>query len=979
VRQSTRLFVEKLEDRCVPATFLVNELLDTHAVNLLTGMDATGHVSLRSAIEAANNLGGNQIIQFDANVCATPQTITLSLGVLDLNDGTGAVTVQGPAAGVTISGNHVSEVFRVEAGTTAELTGLTIRDGQITGDGGGICNAGTLTISNCVLTGNSSSARGGAISDSGPLTVTDCIISGNSSEDGGGIQSYQATLALRDCTIADNSASWRGGGMYSFGGTTKLDNCTIANNSALSGGGIEASDHDPITLTNCTVAGNKATQAGGVKVGLVSEATFINCTVAGNTAVYCGGIFNYFGDVTLDNSIVAGNTTSYPDGDFFGSVSSLSVNNLIGDGSGITGGIDNGVNGNQVGSQSAPIDPLLAPLGDYGGPTQTMALLPGSPATAAGSVAAIPADVTTDQRGQPRIVNGVVDIGAYQSAAQAPAITSASSTTFVAGRWCSFTVTTTGYPLATLSETVVLPAGLTFTDNGNGTATLQGIPAADTARQTPYGLTIQASNGVGDDASQSFALTILPASDVPVQSVGVFRAGTGVWYLDEAHASYNPATTVQIDNFGGSSDIAVTGDWLGNHQTYVGVFRPSTGTWYLSTTNTNYSPANTIQIGNFGMAGDIPVVGRWGQNPNVDYIGVFRPSTHQWFLDEIQGNYNPATTIEIDNFGTAGDTPVVGNWGNSTISDGRSYVGVFRPGTGQWFLDEVEGNYNPATTIQINNFGCPGDVARVGDWLGGAQDGHTYVGVFRPGSGTWYLSKTNTSYAPANTLQISNFGSSGDVAQAGDWLGTSLTEVGVFRPGTGQWFLSKTNTSYTAANTIQIGNFGASGDQPVVGGWAVPEPEMLQGLPGGGTASLTEAELQTIVSAAIAHWKAAGLDSAGVALLDNLHISIGDLPSGWLGAYVSGSIVIDPTAAGDGWFVDPTDAAFAQGTSQETALPGSAAAGHVDALTVVMHEMGHALGLPDETSGVMSESLAPGTRNLPTPTDVADAFASGKL
>jgi hypothetical protein len=115
-----------------------------------------------------------------------------------------------------------------------------------------------------------------------------------------------------------------------------------------------------------------------------------------------------------------------------------------------------------------------------------------------------------------------------------------------------------------------------------------------------------------------------------------------------------------------------------------------------------------------------------------------------------------------------------------------------------------------------------------------------------------------------------------------------------------------------------------------------------------------------------------------VAILESLHISIGSLPPGWLGAYVSGSIVLDPTADGDGWFVDPTDAAFAPG-SQETALPGSAAAGQVDTLTVVMHEMGHALSLPDEMVGVMSESLAPGTRNLPTAADVAAAFASGRM
>jgi hypothetical protein len=434
----------------------------------------------------------------------------------------------------------------------------------------------------------------------------------------------------------------------------------------------------------------------------------------------------------------------------------------------------------------------------------------------------------------------------------------------------------------------------------------------------------------------------------------------------------------------------VSGDWLGNGQSYVGVFRPSTGTWYLSTTNTDYSTSNTIVIGNFGMVGDIPVVGRWGQKPNIDYVGVFRPSTGQWFLDTIQGSYGTgANTIEIDNFGKAGDQPVVGNWGNSTITDSRSYVGVFRPpttpgGTGTWYLDEVEGNYNKNTTLEIDNFGAAGDTAVVGNWLGGAQDGHAYVGVFRQSAqAQWFLSKTNTTYSKANTIEIDNFGTNGDIAQVGDWLGTGLTEVGVFRPGpvggNAIWYLSKTNTTYSMANTIPISNFGTNGDQPVVGAWAIPGPELLQGLPGDNTTVLSSAELQTIVSAAISRWESAGLDSTGVALLDNLQVSIGGLPSGWLGAYVSGSIVLDPTAAGDGWFVDATDAAFSQGTSQETALPGSAAADHVDALTVVMHEMGHALGLPDETMGVMSESLAVGTRNLPTPADVAAAFASGRV
>jgi len=85
-RPPTRLLLEQLEDRSIPSTFVVNELLDTHALSRVSGMDASGQVSLRSAIEAADHLGGNQTIQFDASVFAAPETITLTLAQLDLKE-----------------------------------------------------------------------------------------------------------------------------------------------------------------------------------------------------------------------------------------------------------------------------------------------------------------------------------------------------------------------------------------------------------------------------------------------------------------------------------------------------------------------------------------------------------------------------------------------------------------------------------------------------------------------------------------------------------------------------------------------------------------------------------------------------------------------------------------------------------------------------------------------------------------------------
>ena len=118
--------------------------------------------------------------------------------------------------------------------------------------------------------------------------------------------------------------------------------------------------------------------------------TLTNCTVSGNSANTGGGVYNY-GTTTLGNTIVVGNTASGgPDVDGF--ITSQG-NNLVG----VTDGSSGWVASDLTGTIAAPLDPVLARLGNFGGPTQTMALLPGSPAIDAGNNAHIPDGVTTDQ------------------------------------------------------------------------------------------------------------------------------------------------------------------------------------------------------------------------------------------------------------------------------------------------------------------------------------------------------------------------------------------------------------------------------------------------------------------------------------------------------------------------------------------------------------------------------------------------------
>jgi hypothetical protein len=249
---------------------------------------------------------------------------------------------------------------------------------------GGLYNAGKAMLTDVAISGNTAGEGGGGLASTGTLAMTVCTVIGNSAPEGGGLlASVGGDITLTACTVTGNSAAGagnfggKGGGAANFSGTLTLTNCTLSGNSAGgSGGGLYNGAAPPV------LASAKATSPGGNGGGQQEESTMslTNCTVSGNTTHGgAGGLANY-GILSLTNTIVAGNNGGDVGGSYTGS------NNLIGK------------------------NPMLSPLGNYGGPTATMALLPGSPAIGAGTSTGAPA---FDQRGQPR--SGHVDIGAFQS------------------------------------------------------------------------------------------------------------------------------------------------------------------------------------------------------------------------------------------------------------------------------------------------------------------------------------------------------------------------------------------------------------------------------------------------------------------------------------------------------------------------------------------------------------------------------------
>lgn len=283
---------------------------------------------------------------------------------------TGAGATSTIVQAATDEGIASGRVFTIDPGVTVTIENMLVRNGNVTtvpAHGGGIYNAGTLTLNNVTVSGNRATgpnlgadggeAFGGGIynADTGTLTLNNSTVSGNTATggdtdgseapgsggqgNGGGVYN-EGTLSVLNSSVNDNRAvggdangatgpnphGWgKGAGIYTTGtGQITLTDCTVSGNIADGGthgegdsrGGGIYNNTNPMTIERCTISGNEVIngvdyqEGGGIANFTGATLTGMNCTISGNSARDGGGIFNFSGPQNpADTSLVLNNCT----------------------------------------------------------------------------------------------------------------------------------------------------------------------------------------------------------------------------------------------------------------------------------------------------------------------------------------------------------------------------------------------------------------------------------------------------------------------------------------------------------------------------------------------------------------------------------------------------------------------------------------------------------------------------------------------
>ena len=592
--------------KSVSATFLFGSLVIT-VTTIADNTSQDGQCSLREAITNANDnattytdcIGGiaaNMIIFSDALATAT---ITLTSTLPNISDLDGLIVDGG--SDISISGNNLFQVFIINWDVALTLNSLTVLNGYSATSSGGILNGGTLTINNCIFSGNSGVYGGGV----------------------GLYGSYEpptARLTITNSTFSGNRALERGGGVAINRGSAIITNSTFFNNSAPYGGGVAfysywRSDSGPLIISNSTFFENNAIYSGG---GVYSDAysphgvEIYNSTFSNNSAGNGAGVFSNNGKLTLLNTIIANNTSG---GDcvakWTGNENYFDViakNNLIEASGANACNLVQGVNGNIIG-----FDPNLGTL--TGSPAY-FPLLGGSRAIDGGDdVTCSTAPVNnTSQNGITRPRGAHCDIGSFEYYSPSIGYT-ISGNTWEGGVTLSYT---DGTPKTVISDSSG-NYSLTVTYNWSGTVT----PSKTGYTFTPASLTY--TNVLADQTGQNYIA--LPITYTI--SGNAWESGVTLSYIDGT-----PKTA--ISDGSGNYSLTVTYNWSG-------AVTPSKTGYTYNPASITYTNVLADQTGQNYVA--LPITYTISGNAGVEGATLsYTDGTPKTLISDGSGNYSLTVT-----------------------------------------------------------------------------------------------------------------------------------------------------------------------------------------------------------------------------------------------------------------------------------------------------------------------------------------------
>lgn len=270
-----------------------------------------------------------------------------------------------------------------------------------------------------------------------------------------------------------------------------------------------------------------------------------------------------------------------------------------------------------------------------------------------------------------------------------------------------------------------------------------------------------------------------------------------------------------------SNEACQIATFLPHPKDKVGIFRPSTGQWYLDINGNGVLDDCSLGgcISSFGQPQHLPVVGDWTGNGST-LLGVFDPGTRLWQLD---GNGNDswegcAVDLCFGPLWMRHGLPVTGRWAVGLAKDA---IGLFYPKTRVWRVDKNgDSRRNLCRIDGCFAFGRLRGLPVVGDWTGSTT---SKIGVFDPTTGLWKLDHNGNGKFDSCTVDLclGPFGSTGNLPIAGDWNGTGQASIGIYEPTTGAWQLDANGDGLFENCTADLclGPFGQPGDVPVVGHW----------------------------------------------------------------------------------------------------------------------------------------------------------------